>query len=138
MVRFVECETPATDEQVDEIERRAGLRFPSGLRRLFREANGGRPEPYVYRDENNDTDISECLALREGRGSAWWTYELMVLSQKLVPRHFFPFAVDSGGDTFLVDCSSAQGMVFRYRHDTAFEPVVPLNVAIEELWSRLV
>lgn len=138
MVTFSECIEPATDEQIDDLERRVGLRFPSGLRRLFSEANGGRPNPYIYRDDNNDTDVSECLAIREGKGSAMWTYELLVLSKRLVPKQFFPFAVDSGGDCFFVDCSPAKGCVYVYVHDTAFEHVRLLCANLEDFWSRLV
>jgi len=138
MVKFSDCIDPASDEQVDDLERQVGLRFPNGLRRLFREANGGRPNPCIYRDDNNDTDVSECLAIRDGRGSALWTYELLVLSKRLVPEWFFPFAVDSGGDCFFVSCSPAEAGVYVYVNDTAFEHVRLLSASIEEFWSRLV
>jgi hypothetical protein len=138
VVRFERCIAPASNEQIDDLEHRLGLQFPADLRRLFREANGGRPEPYVYRDDNHDTDVSECLALRPGRGSALWTYELLVLSKQLVPRHFFPFAVDSGGDCFFVDCSVARSGVYVYVHDTAFERLRLLCGSIDEFWTRLV
>lgn len=90
MVEYSDSMAPASDEQIDDLEKRVGLSFPSALRRLFREANGGRPSPYVYRDDNNDTDVSECLAIRDGKGSALWTYELLVQSKHLVPKQFFP------------------------------------------------
>ncbi len=138
MVKFSKCIDPASDKQIDDLERQVGLRFPSSLRRLFREANGGRPNPYIYRDDNNDTDVSECLAICEGKGSALWTYELLVLSKRLVPRQFFPFAVDSGGDCFFVDCSTTEGVVYLYVHDTAFEHVRLLSSSLETFWSHLV
>jgi hypothetical protein len=138
MVTFSECIAPASDEEVDQLEGRVGLKFPSGLRRLFSTANGGRPTPSVFRDGEIDTDVSECLALRDGRGSALWTYELFVLSKRLVPSTFFPFAVDSGGDCFFVDCSSAAASVFLYVHDTAFEHLCPLDVSIDDFWERLI
>jgi hypothetical protein len=138
MVEYSNSMDPATDEQIDDLERRVGLSFPAALRRLFREANGGRPSPYVYRDDNNDTDVSECLAIREGKGSALWTYELLVLSKRLVPKQFFPFAVDSGGDCFFVDCSPGKGGVWIYVHDTSFEHLRFLCVGLDEFWSHLV
>ena len=138
MVIYSDCMDPASDQQIDDLEKRVGLRFPSSLRRIFREANGGRPDPYIFRDDNNDTDVSECLAIREGKGSALWTYELLVLSKRLVPSHFFPFAVDSGGDCFFVDCSSAEACVYLYVHDTAFEHIRLLSGTLEEFWSCLV
>ncbi len=137
MVTFSGCKEPASDEQIDGLEHRLGFHFPSDLRRLFREANGGRPEPYIYRDGDNDTDVSECLAIGPGKGSALWTYELLVLSKQLVPKYFFPFAVDSGGDCFFVDCSPDRSGVYMYVHDTAFEHVRLLCGSIDEFWSRL-
>ena len=137
MVKFVNCMAPASDEQIEELETKIGLQFPNGLRWLFREANGGRPEPHIYRDETHDTDVSECMAIRPGKGSALWTYELLVLSKGLVPRGFFPFAVDSGGDCFFVDCSPARSGVYVYVHDTAFDHVRLLCSSIDEFWTRL-
>ena len=138
MVVYSDSIEPASDEQIDCVERHVGLSFPGALRRLFREANGGRPYPYIYRDGDNDTDVSECLAIREGKGSALWTYELLVLSKQLVPKDFFPFAVDSGGDCFFVDCSPGKGSVWIYVHDTAFEHVRFLSASLDEFWSHLV
>jgi hypothetical protein len=138
MVKFLNCLEPASEEQIDEVEKKLGFRFPDALRRLFREANGGRPDPCIYRDDKNDTDVSECLALREGKGSALWTYELLVQSKRLVPERFFPFGVDSGGDCFFVDCSSTDARVCLYVHDTNFEHVRLLDIGLEEFWSSLV
>ena len=138
MVVFSESMSPASNEQIDDVERRIGFSFPGALRRVFREANGGRPYPYIYRDDNNDTDVSECLAIREGKGSALWTYELLVRTKHLVPEQYFPFAVDSGGDCFLVDCSPKAGGVWLYVHDTAFEHLRFLSANLDEFWSRLV
>ena len=116
-----------------------GLRFPQSLREHYLRANGGYPEPYIYEDDNVDTAVQACLPLRRGKGSAIDVYEDHVLSKAFVPRHLFPFARDPGGDNFYVDTLSPLGMVYLYRHDvgTGEEPLVALNVGIDEFWSRL-
>jgi len=135
-MEFTECEAAATDEELDEVERRVGLKFPAALRRLFREANGGRPVcSCIDRDGDNHTFASECLVLSGRRGSAVWTYELFAISKKITPPHLFPFAVDLGGDPLLADCTSADGMVIHYLHDTAFEHLEPLHMTFEQFWD---
>jgi SMI1-KNR4 cell-wall len=136
-MKFINSEEPLTTEKIAAFERELGLHFPPGLRGHYLRANGGSPERDVYEDENVDTMIQKCLPLRHGKGSAIRTYEVLVLSKGLVPKHFFPFACDPGGDYFYVDCSSTRGMVYLYRHDTAFEPLVDLHVSIDDFWSRL-
>ena len=133
---FSECEPPATDEDLDSVERRVGLKFPAALRRLFREANGGRPVcSCADGDGYSHTGISECLVLSGRDGSAVWTYDLFAISKQVTPTHLFPFAVDSGGDCFLADCSSADGDVVLYVHDTAFEHLRPLHLTFERFWE---
>jgi len=135
MVKFVECDPPATDADVDELERKLGFRVPSGIRRLLTTANGGRPEPFVFGGLHG-TDVSECLALRDGRGSIRRIYELVVLTNKAAPAHFLPFAVDSGGNFYLVDCSSEEATVHYLHHDPE-HTLHPLGVGLEEFWDRL-
>lgn len=137
-MKFTDCESSLTDDQIQAFEKELALTFPIGLRRHFGSANGGRPEPYIYRDENVDAVISECLPLRYGKGSALSVYENLVIAKKLLPQHFFPFAVDAGGDVFFVDCLSSDGSVYVYQHDTAFEHLVHLGVSIDDFWLRLV
>jgi SMI1 / KNR4 family (SUKH-1) len=135
-MKFAECEAAATDEELDGIERKVGLKFPASLRRLFREANGGRPVcSCTDGDGHSHTYISDCLVLSGRDGSAIWTYNLFAIAKKLTPVHLFPFAVDSGGDCFLADCSSADGEVVLYVHDTAFEHLRPLHLTFEQLWD---
>ena len=137
MVEFTDCDPPATEEQIQAFEATVGCRFPPRLRRLFLETNGGRPNPDGYRDEENDTDVSECLALREGRGSVQHIYDIAVRQKRLVPEHFVPFACDSCGDFFYVDCDSPEALVYLYVHDTAYEHFRPLGITMDELFSRL-
>ena len=134
MVRFVECDAPATNADVDALETRLGFKVPNGIRSLLTTSNGGRPEPMTYLDSRGDINVSECLALREGKGSIWWTYELLILTKQAAPRHYLPFAVASAGNVFLVDCTSEA--VYLLLHEPTFR-LVSRGVTLDEFWSRL-
>jgi cell wall assembly regulator SMI1 len=136
-MKFIDCEDPLTVEEITAFERQLGLRFPQSLRKHFLRANGGSPDPCVYDGDNVGVVVQECLPLRHGKGSAIKAYETLVLAKELVPEHFFPFAVDPGGDYLYVDCSSASGAVYLYLHDTGSDHLVSLNVSLDDFWSRL-
>jgi hypothetical protein len=137
VVVFEECDPPASEAEVAAFEQRLGFRLPQSLRNLVRRANGGRPTPNIYRlGAGGATDISECLALREGRGSLEWTYNLLAVEKLAIPSHYLPFAIDSGGNAFVTDCDSPRGDVYLLLHDPVFR-LVPLKVGLDEFWSEL-
>lgn len=140
-MRFDNPEVPVTSDEIKVIESNLSLSIPQELKEQYLRSNGGSPDPYVYEDDNVDTVVASFLPLVSSRGkrTAVDTYEHLVQSQKIVPQHYFPFAVDGGGDYFFVDCSSENGMVFLYRSDFAVDdgPLVPLKVGVGEFWSRL-
>lgn len=126
-------------EDLAEIESRLGLTFPAALRETYLAANGGSPEPYVYNGADVETVVSELLPLMsDERGTALRTYDRLVRSKKLVPRHFFPFAVDGGGDYFFVDCTSEKAAVFFYASDSlSDEKLLDLGVGLAGFWRML-
>jgi hypothetical protein len=124
-------------EQIASFERELDIRFPPGLRKHYLRANGGYPEPYNYEDEIVDTVVQGCLPLQYDGYSAITAYKDQILKKSVLPKHFFPFAYDPGGNLFYVDCSSANGMVYLHWHDVTNEPLIALNVDIDEFWSRL-
>ena len=135
MVQFLECGPAATESDIKELETRLGFAVPSGIRTLLLTANGGRPSPRIFGGIKG-TDVSECLALRDGRGSLWWTYELLAKKQKSIPAHFLPFAVDSFGNTFLVDCRTDEAGVYILLHEQPSK-TQSLRVNLEEFWASL-
>ena len=136
MVQFTDTDTPATPAEVDALERRLGFSVPSGIRKIFLTANGGRPQPHIYRDSKGGTPVSQCFPLREGKGGVWRIYEILALSKKAIPQYYLPFAVDSFGNSFVVDCRSDDGHVHILFHDPEFR-LCPLGVTLEEFWERL-
>lgn len=65
------------------------------------------------------------------------SYELLVLKRKILPRHFFPFAIDGGGNLFLVDCRSDEGLVYIWWHDVPDDNLLDLRVGISDFWPNL-
>jgi hypothetical protein len=136
-MKFENSRTPLTSEALSSAEAEIGLRFPPGLREHYLRANGGVPAPYIFRRGEISVAISECLTLRvDGRGlSAIGAYESLVLKRRIIPSYFFPFAVDGGGNLFLVDCRSDEGAVYVWWHDVLDENLLDLRVGIAEFWS---
>lgn len=113
-MRFEGVGAPLTNEALSSAEAEIKLQFPPGLREHYLRANGGSPDPCVFRRGDVATAVSECLPLTvEGRGlSAMSAYRLLALQRKEFPSYFFPFAIDGGGNMFLVDCRSEEGSVY--------------------------
>lgn len=139
-MKFRSCDEPLTDADITEIETDLGLELPGSLRALYLQCNGGDPDPYCYADAHVDTVVTALLPLRSRQSyTAVNAYRDLTTVQRLVPRQFFPFAADGGGNLFLVDCASSDGDVYFYRSDTAFEDtrLEPLNLDVNKFWSSL-
>lgn len=141
-MRFVGKDKLPTSEEISKCEGDLGLIFPSALRSLFLENNGGQPELYVYQDEAEDFSavVNETLPLitEQDRGTALETYVVLVLEKKLTSPNFFPFAVDPGGDYFFVDCDDADSAVYFFISDSASPGLRSLNVSLDDFWSKFV
>jgi len=125
------CAPAATSSRIAEAEHRTGLRFPESLRWLFAHANGAQPA------RESTGEISSIATLRDGRGSAEWTYELLVIHFGLVPWTWFPFADAPGGDVFFVDCSTPDGAVYLCLHDTAWERIQPFSATLADFVATI-
>jgi hypothetical protein len=136
---FENSRTPLTSEALSLAAAEIGLRFPPGLREHYLRSNGGVPDSYIFRRGAMTVPISECLPLRvDGHGlSAMDAYRSLVLKRKILPPYFFPFAVDGGGNLFLVDCRSDEGAVYVWWHDVLEQNLFDLRVGIADFWSYL-
>jgi cell wall assembly regulator SMI1 len=140
-MKFDNKDRDVTADEIASAEAEIGIKFPEALRTLFLENNGGDPDPYVFESEMLQTAVSETLPLfsSEGRGTALDTYRNLVLGKQIVPKKFFPFAVDPGGDYFFVDCSNAEGTVYFFRSDIATgEHLENLGLSLDLFWKSLV
>lgn len=141
MIRFDDADIELNPKDIKQVERRFGLRLPDALVELYLATNGGVPvSRRVYEDEHLNTCVEEFLPLKSSRGNftAPRAYEIMALERKAVAENLFPFAVDSFGDFFFVDCKVALGDVYFFRGDTADPvPLLSLGVTIDDFWSAL-
>jgi cell wall assembly regulator SMI1 len=138
-MRFENSRAPVTSEALSSAEAEIGLRFPLGLREHYLRSNGGVPDPYIFRRGAMTVAISECLPLRvDGRGlSAMEAYRSLIQERKILPPYLFPFAVDGGGNLFLVDCREDDGWVYVWWHDVPDNNLLDLRTGISEFWSHL-
>jgi SMI1 / KNR4 family (SUKH-1) len=140
-MKFENSEPPLNVVQIAEIESTLKLDLPQNLKKLYMTTNGGSPDPYVYEDDNVDTVVADFfpIASSSGARTAVDIYHNLVVSKKIVPRHYFPFAVDGGGDYFFVDCSSENGSTYLFRGDVAEDEsnLLSLNLGIADFWSKL-
>lgn len=140
-MKFDKPEVHVTSAQLSAIESNLSLNLPKKLKEQYLLSNGGNPDPYVYEDENVDTVVTRFLSITSSqkKRTAIDTYNHLVLTKKIVPPNYFPFAVDGGGDYFFVDCFSESGQVYFYRGDVTDdeEHLIPLGVDVGSFWSRL-
>ncbi len=137
-MEFTNVDRKVSSDEVSAVEAELNLTFPKALRSLFLEHNGGEPEPYVFQEEGLYTVVNETLPLvSEERGTAVRSYQLLVLEREIVGKNFFPFAVDAGGDYFFVDCEMPNASVYFYRSDRPENPLLNLNLSLEEFWECL-
>ena len=140
-VAFGNCDVELTEDDLAKTEVELGCSFPPPLRAHYLKDNGGIPSPYIYRDGSLETAISAALPMKSlsSRRTIVDVYKRLVRALGLVPGHFVPFAVDGGGGYFFCDCSSQEGLVSFYRHDTAYEDkrLLPLGLGFSAFWASL-
>ncbi len=139
-MRFSDSQPAISGQDLTGIEADIGQKLPPPVRALYLAVNGGVPEPYVFSSDILDTVVTEFLPLKsESATTALSCYQSLVREKGLVPEHFFPFAVEGGGDYFFVDMQTTEGMVYFYRHDTASsEPLLSLGVGFDQFWDSLI
>lgn len=126
-------------KDIERIEHELGVKLPTPVAKKYAESNGGEPDRYVLDMKGVSTVVTEFLPLHaDERMNASRSYRLLVLRRKIVARHFFPFAIDGGGDYFFVDTTSEDGCVLFFRADEdPGEELLDLGVSFEEFWSLL-
>ena len=120
---FRNTDMALTTDDIAQVEAELGLAFPLSLSRHYIQWNGGSPDPYVYEDEHIDTVVADVLPLKSltNDETAVETYRDLVLEKQLVPRTFFPFAADGGGDYFFADCSDPNAQVYFFDSEKWFD-----------------
>lgn len=109
---FSKCEKKLTEEDIDVIENRLKIIFPSDFKRHYLLYNGGKPKKtlWVYPNgEWDDIEVRDFIPMRyskafgddpdytaEGRAIDGW-------AEKHLPMTLFPFAFDWGGNYFCLN-----------------------------------
>lgn len=110
-----------TNAQIDSAERKMGVPLPSVLRDALVDANGGTPKEPLFVVDDMFYVVAEFLPLDAGSGlevgSIVDYYLDLVLQRRLWPRNYLPFAIDPGGNFYLIDCSADPADVFVWYHD---------------------
>ena len=138
-IRFEGSDAPLSIDDILELERQIGLVFPGPLRAAYLRSNGGQPDPYVIETSIVDTVVSEFLSLTTTEGlSSPEAYASLVRRKGLAPANFFPFAVEGGGDFFLVNLSTPTAEVYIYTGDAEpGEELRSLGLGLDDFWSSL-
>ena len=139
-MKFENSESPANVKEISEIESRLDLNLPVDLKKIYMTSNGGSPELYVFEDENVDTVVANFLPITSsGARTAVDVYSHLVIAQAMVPKQYFPFAVDGGGDYFFIDCSAEIELVYLFRSDApkGESGLVCLNTDLAGFLARL-
>ncbi|MEO1029405.1 MAG: SMI1/KNR4 family protein [Pseudomonadota bacterium] len=136
-MKFIDCAAPATDKELSATESELGLQFPQSLKDLFRDANGGQPEPYCFKSDYTATWIVNGILTLE-RAAA--SYRLLVMDRGFWRPNLFPFAVDPGGALFLVDCETEAVMCWcnDYYEEGVRDGLTDFKCTLLDFWDHLV
>ena len=140
---FLNVDVALSPSDIEQVEVQLGIKLPPPMHSHYLRWNGGSPEPYVFEDAVIDTVVSEMLPLKSGsnRETASQAYKKLVLDNQLMRMHFFPFAVDGGGDYFFADCSDPSAPVHFFRGDywgsNRGKCDVNLSLTFEAFWRSL-
>ncbi|WP_170229723.1 SMI1/KNR4 family protein [Polyangium fumosum] len=116
---------PLSEQSLQELEEKLGVRLPAPYRRFLQEYNGGRPEPDVL-------DIAGApfgtVGVREffGVGKDYETYELLWLLEERrasLGDDVLAIACDSSGDLYgIVTKGEQRGRVYFFDYYASWEP----------------
>ena len=131
-----------TVEEIREIETKLSLSLPTSLKEVYLNLKVNDFEQSYFTFDGSDYEVAELLPLKAERYeyTAMSSYRNLVLSKGLRPNAFFPFAVDSGGDYYFVDCSRPDGTVSFFQGEywpDEQECVTNFGLGFKEFWHAL-
>lgn len=122
---------------LSEVQLMLELSFPEPFVQFYLQANGGRPNRYMFITDDIELAINDVLPLisKADSDTAIKAYEELVINDSLPSKQFFPFAVDPGGEYFLVDCGSSEGSVYFLKSDCGH--VIKISRSFNEFLDSL-
>ncbi|OOF13493.1 hypothetical protein BZG79_08080 [Salinivibrio sp. MA427] len=103
---IVEYQEGVSRSYIVELERELGQKLPKDLIQHYHLYNGGRLDEKSYFDGGGliELQIEEFLVMGENSNLSFEsTIKRIKNEKKLIPRDFFPFAINSGGDFYCMD-----------------------------------
>lgn len=100
-VEWLESDGPASEEQIQKVEKYLGVEFPKDYKECVTQFNGGYPEPDLF-DINEEKDaIFSCLLSHTNDEAS--ILEVYDLSSNVLPAEIIPFARDPFGNLICFD-----------------------------------
>lgn len=123
MATFSQTEVKLSINQIEEIERYVGLKFPVEYKNHLLQYNGGQCYPNVFKFNENGNWTESCidwfLAIYDGEYDNLKAYiKDYKLDEKRLPFHMLPIAHDPGGNLICISCGSAdEGHIYFWDHE---------------------
>jgi hypothetical protein len=136
---FTETAAPTNLNQIENIEKLTGLKFPIEYKEHLLRYNGGRCTPNVFSFKENeefpDSMIDWFLAIYEGEYDNLLKYiEIYKIDDKRLPTHMLRIAHDPGGNLVCISCGPDDyGYVYFWDH----EKEVDYSVSDDNDYSNL-
>ena len=141
---------PVREEELAEVEQRLGEPVPAAYKRFLLAHNGGRPDPRAYIIYGHDGapfdegSVTYFLGVRPGEIDD--LEEHVEIYENRIPAHFFPIAVDPGGNLLCISTAGndAEAVYFWDHEEEAnacetpgYDNVYFVASSFEDLLDRL-
>ncbi len=138
-MEFINGDKKLSIDDITVIQETKGLLLSKNLIELYLRSNGGEPFPYVFQNDDLDTVVSLVLPLKSDEAhTSVEAYSNLVLRKRIIEKNMFPFAVDGGGDYFLVDTKDPNELTYFLNSDSSEGiSLIPLNVRLSDFWDTL-
>lgn len=140
-LKIIESKRSLNVDDLDAVERRAGITLPDDLREFYLLANGGIPIPDSYEKDGEYFTVSFFLPLL-GEGQGFEEALRLLRSDERSPVDVIPFADDLNGDLFVYSVSpSTFGQVLFIQGDYFDDPdrfLISLAPSLKSFLSALV
>ncbi|WHX47199.1 SMI1/KNR4 family protein [Paenibacillus woosongensis] len=136
-VEWLESDGPASEEQIQKVEKYLGVEFPKDYKECVTQFNGGYPEPDLF-DINEEKDaIFSCLLSHTNDEAS--ILEVYDLSSNVLPAEIIPFARDPFGNLICFDYRGKRipTIIFFDHEEVGDKAIYQICSTFSELLERL-
>ncbi len=124
-MKFEDCGEPMSEQALQELEEKLGVRLPEPYRRFLHEYNGGRPAPNILDIAGAPfvgSDVKVFYGVERDRGGGDLLSNKEMLDGAFAD-HLLPIADDSGGSVYcIVTRGKERGYVYFLDYYANWEP----------------